>query len=100
MAWTNRQKMVAAQVCREAGLDDDHRKLVLRQFRRAMYDADGLACDQPSSRSKRLTNRDFEQFMAIIERSAGGKLKGYSVTYWQRMADDVLQRMRYRARAI
>lgn len=100
MAWSNKQKAIAATACKRAGVSDEHRRLVLRQFENAMFDAEGRRCDEPTSRSKRLTNADFEQFMAIVERSAGGTVEGYAHHHWQRKADDYLHRMRHRAERI
>lgn len=104
MAWTTAQKRLAAMACRAAGIDDDHRKLILRQFDHAHYDAAGKRSTEPSSKSKRLTNADFDQFIAILERSAGGQLKTgnrtYPPTHFQDKADDVLARVRFKAQAI
>jgi len=100
MAWSKRQKMIAVTTCREARLEDEHRKLILRQLPNAMHDANGKRSKEPSSTSSKLTQRDFEQFMAIIERGAGGKLLHHSKGYWQRKADDAAHRMRYRVQQI
>lgn len=96
MAWTNRQKQIAVRAFRAAGLEDTYRKLVLRQFTNAMFDAQGRNVDEPTSTSKRLTNQDFEQFMAIIERSCGGKVMHFQPGYWREKAGDHLHRMRHR----
>lgn len=98
MAWSNDQKQVAVRACRAAGISDEHRKLILRQFARALFDAQGRPTGEPSSTSKRLNNSDFEQFMATVERVAPGqKLLQFSMGYWQRKAQDDTQRMRHLA---
>lgn len=88
MAWTNEQKKVAIISCRYACIDDDHRALLLRQFPRAMHEG------RVTSTSPHLTNADFEQFMAMVERQAGGQLPRYTKHYWRDKADDVLHRTR------
>lgn len=94
MPWSKKQKALAVQSCRAAGIGDEHRKLILRQTPNAVNKRTG----EPSSTSSRLDDRDFEQFMAIVERASGGTIKGYAPAYWTRSADDYLQRMRCRAR--
>ncbi len=101
MAWTAKQKALAAQACKAIGLADEHRRLILRQFPAARYDQDGRPAEQPSTRSKRLTNSDFEAFMAIIERQAGGQIvlanQTYEPGHFRAKADDQLHRMRHLA---
>lgn len=81
--WSNKQKQIAGMACTEAGIDDAERKFILRQFRRAMFDRDGNAATEPSSTSPKLTNADFERFMAIVEDRAGGKVLHFTAGYWQ-----------------
>jgi len=99
MAWSKKQKMIAVLACKSAGIGDEHRKLILRQFDNAMHDGKGKRQGDPSSTSRQLTNADFEQFMAIIERHANGQVKAGRQTYtkhdWLNKADDVCQRMRH-----
>lgn len=102
--WTKKQKTTAVIACKAARISDEHRKLILRQFWNAMFDAHGNQSDAPSSTSSRLTNADFECFMAIVERTAGGRLAlpshSYAAGHWQSKADDRCQRMRHLANAI
>lgn len=105
MAWTDTQKQIAVRACRAAGLDDGQRKLILRQFSRAFFDEQGRHVDEPTSKSMKLTNADFEQFMALVERWAGGQIrlpggKAYSRDYWASKADDRAQRPRDLVRRI
>jgi len=98
MPWSKRQKSTAMAACKAHGISDDYRRLMLRQFNNAFYDRHGRPQDEPSSSSAKLTNGDFEQFMGLVERMAGGQVKlpggGYSAGYWQAKAEDRLQRMR------
>ena len=89
MAWTAHQIKTHAMACRAAGMSDEHRKLLLRQFT-----AEG------SSKARELSNADFEQFMAIVERSAGGQVLSFSVGYWQKQADDGMTRTRHLIRQL
>jgi hypothetical protein len=98
--WTKLQIKTAAIAARQAGLDDAARYLVLRQIPNAKYDRTGKASHDPSSTSKRLTNLDFEQYMAIVEAHAGGRLKDFPTGYWRGKAGDELARMRHFALAI
>jgi hypothetical protein len=96
MPWTNTQKQIAARACKAAGIGEEQRRdLVLRQFAHART-ADGRI----SSTAPRLTNRDFEQFMAIVEGYGGGQVLHFTRGYWQAHAADQWARMRHRALAI
>lgn len=98
MAWSKNQKQIAVRACREAGIDDEQRKLILRQFARSLYDAQGRPTGTPSSTSKRLNNSDYEQFMAVVERvHPKQQILEFSMGYWQRKAGDDTQRMRHLA---
>lgn len=77
MAWSNKQKQIAVRACRQAGVDDAARKLILRQFSNAMTSTG------PSSTAAKLDNTDFERFMAVIEDRAGGKVLHFSTHYFQ-----------------
>jgi hypothetical protein len=83
MPWTKKQRQIAGMACRDAGIDDAARKLLLRQLPNAMFNAGGVPVGDPSSTSPRLSQADFERFMAVIEDRAGGKLLNYSAHYWQ-----------------
>lgn len=92
MAWTNTQKHTGFLGCHAAGISEAQRHMILRQFDNARG-RDGKI----SSTAPKLTSRDFEQFMAIVERHAGGKLLDFTAGYWQGCAEDGLSRMRSRA---
>ena len=95
MPWTNKQKQIAVQACRAAGISEQQRiDMILRNFKNADY---GGAI---SSTSPNLTNHDFEAFMSIVERYAGGKVMHFTEGFWQRSAADWLKRMRFKALAI
>jgi hypothetical protein len=109
MAWSNEQKQIAVRACAAGGISDDHRKLILRQFARSMFDRDGRAIPEPSSTSLKLNNSDFERFMAIVEDCGGGQVQVkdsrsgqflHSRGYWRRKAADDLARMRSLAQKI
>ncbi len=93
MAWTNKQRQIAARACQAARLSDVQRRdVVLRQFPNAHVDG------KVTSTAPKLTNADFEQFMAIIEGYAGGKVLHFAAGYWKAQAADQFHRMRGRAR--
>ena len=104
--WTNQQKKIAAMACREHAGDraNEVRHLVLggSEFNgRAFFDRNGQPSDEASSTSKKLTNRDFETFMAAIEAFNGGSILGNPEGHWERKAeigDDL--RYRYKIHAI
>ena len=96
MSWTTKQRQTFAVACKRAGIPEDHRKLILRQFDGALYDERGRATGEPSSRSRYLNNSDFEQAMAVVEKSAGGQVPGFSPEYWQEQSVADLQRFRHR----
>lgn len=73
MPWTAKQKQTAVIICKQVGIDNDIRKLILRQLPNAIPSGGG----EPSSTAKALNQRDFERFMAIVEDRAGGKLNGF-----------------------
>lgn len=94
MSWTRDQIQTAAISARSAGLDDAGRYLILRQLSNSKFDALGKATDQPSSKSKRLSQADFEIYMSICEAQAGGQLKGWPMAHWHKKAQDEFARMR------
>ncbi|MGD0464657.1 MAG: hypothetical protein ABSB74_19405 [Tepidisphaeraceae bacterium] len=95
MAWTNKQKQLAVRACRAAGITEEQRTdLILRNFQHAHYNGD------ITSTSPKLDCRDFEAFMAIIEKFAGGKVLHFTASYWHGCAEDYLARMRRKALAI
>lgn len=91
MAWSREQKALAARSCTSCGLDDDMRLLILRQFPAAVHEG------RVTSTSPRLGQSEFEQFMAIVERHAGGQIKlrnkrgeiekTWPLHHWQRRAE-------------
>lgn len=76
MPWSNKQKQIAVRACRQAGIDDAVRKLLLRQLPHAVVDG------QPTSTAGALDNKDFERFMALVEDRAGGKVLHFTSSYW------------------
>ena len=91
MAWTAKQKSLAVRACKAAGVSEQQRTdVILRNFANAEYGGD------ITSTSPKLTNHDFEQFMAIVESHAGGRLMSFERGHWQRAAADRWQRMRHR----
>jgi hypothetical protein len=95
MAWTNKQKQIAVKACRAAGITEEQRiDLILRNFQHANHGGD------ITSTSPRLTNQDFEQFMAVVEKFAGGKVLHFTERYWEGHASDRLSRMRHKAAGI
>jgi hypothetical protein len=95
MPWTNIQKQLAARACRAAGISEEQRvDMILRNFPRAQYQGD------ITSTSPKLTNQDYEVFMAIVERFAGRKVLHFTEGYWQAAAADSLSRMRFKAQHI
>lgn len=104
MAWTDKQKQIAVRACRQAGLDDAARMMLLRQIRNAMFTSAGVPANDPSSTSSKLTNADFERFMAIVEDRAGGRVLNFSQNYWQEKAgsrsDNVNERMAWKIKEL
>jgi hypothetical protein len=95
MPWTNKQKQLAVRGCKGAGIDDDQRRdVLLRNFAHAHEGG------RVTSTAAKLNSRDFEAYMAILERMAGGTLLHFSAGYWARASADSLGRMRYRARKL
>lgn len=82
MAWSSQQRQLAARAWKETRQDDALRKVLLRQFPRAMFDAQGVPSTEPSSKSPRLTQTDYEMYMAHVETMAGGQLKGHARGKW------------------
>lgn len=96
MAWTNQQKQIAVRACKAARISDEQRRdMILRHFEHATM-TDGRI----SSTSLRLTNEDFEQFMAIVESHAGGQVLHFTRDYWRSHAQDHYARMRHRVASI
>jgi hypothetical protein len=91
MAWTTKQKSIAATACKAAGISDDQRiDMILRNFPNAHH-AGGI-----TSTSPKLTHHDFAQFMSIVEGFAGGKVLHFTAGYWKVAASDRWQRMKRR----
>jgi hypothetical protein len=92
MPWTSKQKQIAVQACRAAGITEDQRRdLILRNFANAHHQGD------ITSTAPKLTSNDFEAFMAIVERYAGGKVMHFTTGFWSVQAADRLKRMRHKA---
>ena len=91
MAWTNKQKQIAVQACRPAGITEEQRRdMILRNFANAHHQGD------ITSTAPKLTSNDFEAFMAVVERYAGGKVMHFTTGFWSGQATDRLKRMRHR----
>jgi len=95
MPWTNKQKQMAVRACQAAKISEEQRRdLILRNFSNAHHKG------KITSTSPKLTAKDFEAFMAIVERFAGGQVLHYTPGYWRESADDELRRLRFRAKRI
>jgi len=95
MPWTNKQKQLAVRACRAAGISEEQRvDMILRSFKHAEYNGD------ITSTSPKLTNHDYEAFMAIVEGYAGGEVLHFTRGFWQAAAADSLARMRFRVQSI
>jgi len=91
--WKKRQKALFVQACAAIGWDEEQRHLVLSAFPNAY-----CGKDHPSSTSKKLTQSEFEQAMAVVEQSTKDKRivlkrKSYATLYWTRAADKDTSRM-------
>lgn len=94
--WTKRQKQLAVVACRQAGIDDNSRHLLLYQLGGKAI-VNGCA----TSTSPKLGNADFEKFMAIIESYSGGQIGNKERGYWEeQFANGKYGRLLYRARAL
>lgn len=81
--------------CKAAGINEAQRRdVILRNIANAEHDGD------ITSTSPRLTDADFEKFMAIVEQHAGGTILSFSPGHWQAHATDRYSRMRYRVERI
>lgn len=103
MPWTDKQKQIFARACSAAGIDDDQRRLILRQSSRSLYDRKGRAVDQPTSTSLRLNQSDYDQAMATVETYSGGQIKAkdrdgnylFTWGYWSGQAAGETRRQRH-----
>lgn len=96
MAWTNRQKQIAARVCKTTGISDEQRRdMILRNIDHAR-----LPDGRITSTAPKLNNADFEQFMAIVEQAAGGQVLHFTRDYWAESAADSLARMRHKVKSL
>lgn len=102
MPWTAKQKQLFARAAEAAGLAEGQRHMVLSAFPRAHHKG------RVTSTAPKLTNADFEQAMAGLERWTGGRVKVagrdgrllYEPGHWQARAHDHTQRMRWLAQRI
>lgn len=94
--WTSKQRQFAAIACKQAGIDENQRHLILYQLGgRAIVN--GCA----TSTSPRLRHADFEKFLAIIEDYAGGQIGRYDEHHFQdKFANGPYGRLLYRARKL
>jgi len=97
--WTNKQKGLAVRACKSVGIDDDQRRLILRQLGGHAVPRRGA---EPTSTSPKLTQGDFEKFMACVESYADdGQLLGKPAGYWEdRFINGDLGRLLYKARQL
>ncbi|MEM1445177.1 MAG: hypothetical protein AAGF84_03920 [Planctomycetota bacterium] len=92
MGWSKRQRMRAAQAAREADRFND-RELLLRQLNGRAHHHGRFTSTAP-----RLTNADFEWFMAQLELACGHGLVGQPYGFWQRAEQEGgWKRVRFRA---
>jgi hypothetical protein len=102
VTWTNAQKQLAVRAAKAAGMGDEHRQLLLNQMGgRAIHNG------RITSTSPRLTQDDFDHYMAVVERMSGGQVQiggphgsGFPVGHFQRTEDRELDRVRWTARRI
>ncbi|RMH42241.1 MAG: hypothetical protein D6688_10405 [Alphaproteobacteria bacterium] len=91
MPWKPKQVRLAAIAARHAGWNDQQRRMVLSSLGgRAVHGG------RLTSRSPRLNQDDFEQYMATAEAAAGGVLPGWRMGYWHDKARSVIQKQRHR----
>jgi hypothetical protein len=92
MAWTKLQKQIAVRACNAARISEEQRRdVILRHFAHAK-----LPDGRISSTAPKLSNEDFEQFMAIVEAHGGGQVLHFSRGYFKAKAEDRYARMRRR----
>ncbi|MEM6392357.1 MAG: hypothetical protein AAF797_06250 [Planctomycetota bacterium] len=100
MSWSSKQIKLAQMACKGAGIEDEHRRLLLGQF-----DGRAMVNGRATSTSPHLRNADFEQFMASVEavsknqqlqvRDPRGRFV-YGMCHWQQAAEDgAPKRLRY-----
>ncbi len=98
MSWSNKQKGIAARACK-GWMADEHRRMILGYGEfggRAFFDRNGNRSKVASTTSKRLTQRDFELFMSIVESCRDRPVEGFSKRYWEERANEgTRRRMRF-----
>jgi hypothetical protein len=96
MAWTKTQKQIAVRACIAAKIGEEQRRdMILRHFANARMQDGRISSTAPN-----LSNRDYEQFMAIVENYAGGQVLHFTRGYWSKCAADQHARLRFRVRNI
>jgi hypothetical protein len=95
MPWTKPQIRAAAIAARHAGWNEQQRGMALSSLgNRAVHGG------RATSKSPRLNQDDYEQYMATAEASAGGTLPGFTPGYWYAKATDIIQRQRHAIRKL
>lgn len=91
MRWKPKQIRAGVIAARHADWNDQQRQMVLSSL-------GGRAVHQGriTSKSPRLNQDDYEQYMATAEAEAGGTLPGFTTGYWRAKADDVIQKQRHK----
>lgn len=106
MTWSNPQKANVVRACKAIGREE-MREVILRQLGGRAEHPQGS--DRITSTSPRLTQRDYEQTMLLIEQYSGGQIQTktkdgqhvYSFGHWQRGVDfGTWKRMRHRAQEL
>lgn len=91
MSWSDKQKQLAVRACKGANIDDAQRELILRQL-----GGRAIVNGRVTSTSAKLTNAEFNQFMATVEVYSGGQVKirdrsnkyRYRFGHWQLQQQD------------
>ena len=105
MAWSKNQKNTFVMACKSAGLDEEHRRLILRQSPRSTHEG------RVTSTSPRLNQSDFEHCMATVESSSAGRcrllgaggrvIKQYPYHYWRdTLENGPKKRLRYKVQQL
>jgi len=90
MPWSKKQRMKAAHAAKVAGIEAEHRKLILMQYgNRAIVDG------KVTSTSPKLTQSDFDHFMQLCESMSGGKAPGFDRGHFQNSQANDMKRLRH-----
>jgi hypothetical protein len=90
MGWKPKQLKAAGAAAYAAGFERDHVDMILRQFEnRAIFEG------KLTRKSPDLNDSDFEVYMGICERAAGGKLGKFDRGRFSDTAERELHRIRF-----